>query len=969
MYWLVRGAVAVTSRDGEATYAELRPGAFFGEIGILMDVPRTATIIARTKCLLLVLKKEDFRSILPLFPDMQTAIMEEAQERLTILNKKREESGFGPKVDVGVGVGGTAVPSGGAKAKAKAKTAREAVPGEVRVGDTGRIEAGTIVNHKKRKSPSPGLVDDRIGASALGNGFVNVRKTLKDLPLFSTLPSEILHFLGLSAQSKTFPPFTDIIRQGSPGNEIFFIIRGEVEIIHLPEVPASASASRTSQHAQQGRRESFIRPRLKAGQYFGEVASLHLAPCRTATVRSITTVECLMISGETLSELWRRCSPDIRAQVEETARKRMVKAEGGEGGDVAMTDVDTSAPSMHSLEISDPRPTTVPTVTFAAGTKAAAGPPEPPEILSHKPADDSSSSSSVIEPLDPDPFLSVDTESLRARAGRRASWAPQPDGIPLMAPPTPPRDEDVAMGAMTPPPKRSPSRSLSRSGSSTSIDSMDMKPLAHITTPPDSSVRPKRARTTSLAREPSPSGEDEDQSRFGKLPEGILVSVFQHLDVAQLMKLRPVSSSWSHTLSTSPAILSILDLSRYNRRITNSVLKESIVPFVGHRPREIDMSNCFHVSDEGFRALWEGCGGRVERWRLRSVWDVSAGGVVEMVNASGASGRGADGGGGPPGGGRGEVGKGGNGGNCSPIREIDLANCRKVSDNLLARIVGWVVSETPPHAKPHHGGAKAAGSAGSHAASKVAAAAPPPGTVVGCPNLTHLSLGYCKHITDRSLSHLAAHTASRLHSLDLTRCTSLTDAGFQSWSLYRFPNLRKLVLADCTYLSDSAIVAAVGAAGGGLRELDLGFCCALSDTATEVVALGCPNLRSLKLSFCGSAVSDSSLRGVGLHLLELRELSVRGCVRVTGVGVEAVVEGCGRLKLFDVGQCRNLSRWLEGGGVKRWEARRRMGSTYGGSKVNGRFLGDGSAAGPATPGSNLRFITEKTVIDGVLPLR
>jgi F-box and leucine-rich repeat protein 7 len=48
MYWLVRGAVDVTSRDGEATYAELKPGAFFGKIGILMDVPRTAIIIART---------------------------------------------------------------------------------------------------------------------------------------------------------------------------------------------------------------------------------------------------------------------------------------------------------------------------------------------------------------------------------------------------------------------------------------------------------------------------------------------------------------------------------------------------------------------------------------------------------------------------------------------------------------------------------------------------------------------------------------------------------------------------------------------------------------------------------------------------------------------------------------------------------------------------------------------------------
>ena len=84
-----------------------------------------------------------------------------------------------------------------------------------------------------------------------------------------------------------------------------------------------------------------------------------------------------------------------------------------------------------------------------------------------------------------------------------------------------------------------------------------------------------------------------------------------------------------------------------------------------------------------------------------------------------------------------------------------------------------------------------------------------------------------------------------------------------------------------------------------------------------MLALGCPNLTVLKLSFCGSAVSDSSLRSIGLHLLDLRELSVRGCVRVTGVGVEAVVEGCHKLDLFDVSQCKNLQRWLEAGGVQR----------------------------------------------------
>jgi F-box and leucine-rich repeat protein 7 len=51
--------------------------------------------------------------------------------------------------------------------------------------------------------------------------------------------------------------------------------------------------------------------------------------------------------------------------------------------------------------------------------------------------------------------------------------------------------------------------------------------------------------------------------------------------------------------------------------------------------------------------------------------------------------------------------------------------------------------------------------------------------------------------------------------------------------------------------------------------------------------------------------------------LELRELSVRGCVRVTETGVEAIVEGCAVLEVFDVSQCKNLQRWLEDRGEEK----------------------------------------------------
>ena len=80
-------------------------------------------------------------------------------------------------------------------------------------------------------------------------------------------------------------------------------------------------------------------------------------------------------------------------------------------------------------------------------------------------------------------------------------------------------------------------------------------------------------------------------------------------------------------------------------------------------------------------------------------------------------------------------------------------------------------------------------------------------------------------------------------------------------------------------------------------------------------------LTHLDLAFCGSAVSDASLRSIGLHLLELRFLSVRGCVRVTGHGVEAVLDGCRALETFDVSQCKNLSVWLNAGGVQSLRSR------------------------------------------------
>ncbi|MBI3975954.1 MAG: cyclic nucleotide-binding domain-containing protein [Armatimonadetes bacterium] len=54
--------VVVADEGGERTVAELRPGHYFGEIAILENTARTATVRARTECLLVSLDAETFKA-------------------------------------------------------------------------------------------------------------------------------------------------------------------------------------------------------------------------------------------------------------------------------------------------------------------------------------------------------------------------------------------------------------------------------------------------------------------------------------------------------------------------------------------------------------------------------------------------------------------------------------------------------------------------------------------------------------------------------------------------------------------------------------------------------------------------------------------------------------------------------------------------------------------------------------------
>lgn len=74
--------IRVNTPDGEKTVAQLGQHSIVGEIAILCDVPRTATVVAAGEMDVLTVSKDDFLRLLKEFPDMSLEVMRTLAQRL-----------------------------------------------------------------------------------------------------------------------------------------------------------------------------------------------------------------------------------------------------------------------------------------------------------------------------------------------------------------------------------------------------------------------------------------------------------------------------------------------------------------------------------------------------------------------------------------------------------------------------------------------------------------------------------------------------------------------------------------------------------------------------------------------------------------------------------------------------------------------------------------------------------------------
>ncbi len=92
-FLIIRGQaeVSIDTKTGPLTVATLQDHDFVGEIAIICDIPRTATVIAKSDLEALRIDKELFFRLIGEFPEIAKEVMRELARRLELTNARLRE--------------------------------------------------------------------------------------------------------------------------------------------------------------------------------------------------------------------------------------------------------------------------------------------------------------------------------------------------------------------------------------------------------------------------------------------------------------------------------------------------------------------------------------------------------------------------------------------------------------------------------------------------------------------------------------------------------------------------------------------------------------------------------------------------------------------------------------------------------------------------------------------------------------
>lgn len=149
---------------------------------------------------------------------------------------------------------------------------------------------------------------------------MNHADLLANVPLFTSFDPEDLARISSRGREDSFPQDSTIVAIGDPGDTLFVILEGSVQVLYP------------------GRSQDLELARLGVGDFFGEMALLNDEP-RSATVRALTPVRALIVGREDFRALLEESSHVAFALLEALSyRIRSVGEQAGELHDQSLRD-------------------------------------------------------------------------------------------------------------------------------------------------------------------------------------------------------------------------------------------------------------------------------------------------------------------------------------------------------------------------------------------------------------------------------------------------------------------------------------------------------------------------------------------------------------------------------------------------------------------------------------------------------
>lgn len=297
-YIIESGTFTVVVNNSEVS--KLTSGKSFGELALLHNTPRAATIVADTPARLFQLGRDAFRYIVASSQEKRTKMIYETvkkQKTFAELTEKQLRRVV-DAVEIVIYPKGTKVITKGDTQNVnmfymiKEGTAivtdlgdgfqsTRLNPGEYfgeRALMTGEPRAATVTAETELVC----LVLDRENFNSLLGPLMDLLehnlslRVIESISLFANLTDTEKHTLSssLKGNTKIFLPGEEIIKEGTPGNE-FFIVKEGVATVTKRNIPGSTDITR--------------------GKYFGEHALREDCP-REATITAKTKCECFILS-------------------------------------------------------------------------------------------------------------------------------------------------------------------------------------------------------------------------------------------------------------------------------------------------------------------------------------------------------------------------------------------------------------------------------------------------------------------------------------------------------------------------------------------------------------------------------------------------------------------------------------------------------------------------------------------------